>query len=354
MLFRRFVVLVGGLLIIFVSGRQLANVPVDPSSTEAVSVTIPPGLGARGIARALKQAGVLRSTTGFVAQVVLTGARGKLKAGTYVFSPRESGSSMLGRIVRGDTFPTDSTVTIPEGFTLKQIAARLAAQGVTDEVAFLKDAVAAKFATEFPVLKDASPDASLEGYLFPDTYRFARGTVPDEIIRRMLRRFEEQWNTARTTCVERNKREAAGISAPPSAYCFLPATARVHDLVTMASIIEREVRSAEDRRLVSGVLWKRFEAGVGLDADATVRYTLENWEKPLTVDDLRVDSPYNTRRYRGLPPGPIGNPGLDSLVAALDPTPSAYLYYLSASEDGRTIFSRTLDQHNAAKAKYLH
>lgn len=327
-------ILVGGLLIMLLGGRQLANVPVNRSSTEVVSVTIPPGLGGRGIARVLKQAGVLRSTSGFVAQVMLTGARGKLKAGTYVFSPRESGGSMLGRIVRGDTLPRDASVTIPEGFTLKQIAARLAAQGVTDEGAFLKDAVAAKFATEFPVLKDASLDASLEGYLFPDTYRFAHGTVPDEIIRRMLRRFTEQWERANE-----------GVESRPA-----PNT---HAVVTIASIIEREVRSAEDRRLVSGILWKRFGAGVGLDADATIRYALGNWEKPLTVNDLRVDSPYNTRRYRGLPPGPIGNPGIDSLVAALDPTSSAYLYYLSASEDGRTIFSRTLDEHNAAKATHL-
>lgn len=335
MLSRRLVVLVGGLLIVLLGGRQLANVPVNRSSTEVVSVTIPPGLGGRGIARALKQAGILRSTSGFVVQVVLTGARGKLKAGTYVFSPRESGSSMLGRIIRGDTLPTDASVTIPEGFTLKQIAARIAAQGVTDEAAFLAHAVVSKFSAEFPILRDAPASASLEGYLFPDTYRFARGTVPDEIIRRMLRRFTEQWERANE-----------GVGSRP--------TSNTHAVVTMASIIEREVRSAEDRRLVSGVLWKRLDAGAGLDADATIRYALGNWEKPLTVNDLRVDSPYNTRRYRGLPQGPIGNPGIDSLVAALDPTSSAYLYYLSASDDGRTIFSRTLDEHNAAKAKYLH
>lgn len=280
----------------------------------------------------LKQAGVLRSTTGFVVRVVLTNTRGQLKAGTYAFSPRESGRSLLDRLLRGDTLPMDASVTIPEGFTLKQIAARLAAQGVTNEAAFLADAVSAKFVKEFPVLRDAPPGASLEGYLFPDTYRFARGAVPDEVIRRLLRRMTEQW-----------ERVIEGGEHPRP---------KIHDIVTMASIVEREVKTPEDRRLVAGVLWTRAAAGVGLDADATVRYALGNWDQPLTVQDLRVDSPYNTRRYRGLPPGPIGSPGLESLGAALAPTASHFFYYLSAPT-GETIYSATLDEHNFAKAKYL-
>lgn len=350
---RRLFALVGALLALFAAGRHFANVPVDPKATETVSVEIPPGLSARAIAGRLKDAGVLRSPTGFVAQVLLRGARGQLKAGTYQVSPRESGDAILRRLVRGDTLPSDLAITFPEGFTLAQVAARVAARGRVSAEQFLAAAQVDRFQGEFAVLQSVPAGATLEGYLFPDTYRVRPGESPDDLIRRMLRRFEEQWSTARKTCVERNRREATGISAPPSAYCFLPATSRVHALVSMASIIEREVRSTEDRRLVSGILWKRFEAGVGLDADATIRYALGNWEKPLTVDDLRVNSPYNTRRYRGLPPGPIGNPGLDSLVAALDPTSSEHLYYLSASEDGRTIFSRTLEEHNAAKAQHL-
>lgn len=295
---------------------------------------IPPGLGARAIAGKLREAGVLRSPLGFSVATVLRGDRHRLQAGTYMFSPRESGSQILDRLVRGDTLPAGVSVTFPEGFTLAQVAARLAANGLGDEQAIREAAAADRFRGEFSFLASAPRGASLEGYLFPDTYRFQPGTSTGDVIRQLLRRFEEQWAVAR--------REVPQGPSP-----------NTRARVTMASIIEREVKTPEDRRLVAGILWKRFDAGIGLDADATIRYALNDWERPLTVADLRVDSPYNTRRYRGLPPGPIGNPGLDSLKAALAPSPSEYLYYLSASSDGRTIFSRTLDEHNKAKAEFL-
>lgn len=120
----------------------------------------------------------------------------------------------------------------------------------------------------------------------------------------------------------------------------------------MASIIEREVISNEDMALVSGVLWQRFDDDVGLAADATVRYALDKWDAPLTAADLQSDSPYNTRRFKGLPPGPISNPGLRALIASVRPEASDFYYYLS-SPSGETIFSRTLDEHNTNKAKHL-
>lgn len=301
---------------------------------------IPEGSGARAIARILNDAGVLRSPTGFVVAVVVRGARGSLKAGTYEVSARESGPILIRRLVAGDTLPADLAVTFPEGFTLAQIAERLAARGVVAKDAFLDAATGDRFRGEFTFLKDAPSGTSLEGYLFPDTYRLARGTSPEDIIRRMLRRFAEQY-------------EVAEKSVEGTQFSILHSPFSIHAVVTMASIIEREVRTPEDRRLVAGILWKRVAARIGLDADATIRYALNKWDGRLTVDDLRVDSPYNTRRYRGLPPGPIGNPGLESLKAALAPTESDYLYYLSAADDKRTIFSRTLDEHNAAKAQHL-
>lgn len=328
--------LIAGLLLIL-GGRHFFNAPVNPKNAQSVSVDIPAGLGARAIAQKLSDAGVLRSPTGFVLLVVLRGARDTLRAGTYEFSPKESGQEIIGRLVRGDTLPADASVTFPEGFTLQQIAARISARGLAPEDEFLKAAKVGRFRGEFAFLKDAPETASLEGYLFPDTYRFHRGQSPDEIVKKLLRRFDEQYRQA----------------SQDSALTTHNSQLTTHDIVTMASIIEREVQSPEDRRRVSGILWKRFEAGIGLEADATVRYALGDWDKPLTVDDLRTDSPYNTRRYRGLPPGPIGNPGLDSLKAAFSPTPSEYLYYLSAAEDRRTIFSRTLEEHNKAKAEHL-
>lgn len=345
---RRLLVL--GLLAAFLVAGYLhfGNTPVNPRSAESASVEIPPGLAARAIAGKLREAGVLRSPLGFSVATVLRGDRHRLQAGTYTFSPRESGSQILGRLVRGDTLPAGSPVTFPEGFTLAQITARLAANGLGDEPAVRETAAADRFRNEFPFLASAPAGASLEGYLFPDTYRFQRGTSADDILRKMLRRFGEQWERARNE----------GLGSRGSVVGTTYADTRTQDpdthaIVTLASIVEREVRTPEDRRLVAGILWKRFDAGIGLAADATIRYALGNWENPLTVQDLRVDSPYNTRRYRGLPPGPIGNPGLDSIRAALAPQESEYLYYLSASADGRTIFSRTLDEHHKAKAEFL-
>lgn len=342
-------------IITFFLGRHLFNAPVNSRNADPVTVDIPSGTGVQEAGRILKKAGVVRSPLGFALQAVLHGDRRKIQAGTYAVTRQESGSAILVRLARGDTTPQDENITIPEGFTLQQIADRLDARGVTRKQAFLDAARAERFQTEFTFLASAPVGAMLEGYLFPDTYRFRPDTKPEEVIRRMLSRFGAQWEEA--------TRESGG--APLRNFEEIPKgtpgvgsresdpTSSAHQVVTMASIVEREVKTPEDRRLVSGVLWKRFNTGIGLDADATIRYALSNWERPLTAQDLAVDSPYNTRRYRGLPPGPIGNPGLDSLQAALAPQESEYFYYLSASADGRTIFSETLDEHNRAKAEYL-
>lgn len=346
---RAFVLLfAAGLLLI--AARHAGNAPVNPRRADPVMVEIPAGLGARAIGVRLREAGVIRSPLGFTVAVFLRGAREELKAGTYAFRPSESGRVIIRRLVRGEAEPADVSVTFPEGFTLAQIAERLAARGLVESaVTFQSAAKVDRFRRDFSFLESVPADATLEGYLFPDTYRFQRGATADEIIRRLLRRFGERWGTARAeTCPI----PSPGGPAAPSAQCALVAARSVHELVTMASIIEREVRSREDRRLVSGILWRRFTQGVGLEADATVRYILGNWERPLTAEDLRLDSPYNTRRYRGLPPGPIGNAGLDGLTAALSPLNSEYFFYLSAS-DGRTIFSSTLEEHNRAKVQYL-
>lgn len=319
-------------------GRQFGNAPVNPKAGGTVRVDIPPGSSARAVAEELAKAGVLRSPTGFVAMTVLRGARDKLQAGTYEFSPRDSGAAILRRLIAGDTSPKDIGVTFPEGFTLKQVAERLDAQGIVKKDAFLAAASADRFRGEFPFLQSAPAEVSLEGYLFPDTYRFYKDSDPRAVVQRMLQRFREQLDVA--------QRETG---ASPGGQHPAPS---VHALVTMASIVEREVRSEDDRRLVAGVLWDRFRAGIGLEADATIHYVTGDWERPLAVKDLALDSPYNTRKYRGLPPGPIGNPGRVSLKAALKPEPSNFGYYLSAP-DGRTIFSKTLDEHNRAKAEHL-
>lgn len=308
------------------------NAPVDRKNQESIGVDVDSGTGVKKIASILHEKGLIRSEWGFVVRTYMLGAKDKLKAGQYNFSKKESGVEIVKRMIAGDILPRDNKVTIPEGLTLKEIAQRFEQAEIVSASDFMASAKAEKFRAKYDFLADV-PDSSLEGYLFPDTYKFFKNTPVDEVIDRMLQRFDEQFKIA--------------AQATPGLK-----THKLHEIVTMASIIEREVKTPEDRRIVSGILWSRIEHGVAIAADATTRYALNNWGKPLTVNDLKNDSPYNTRNHAGLPPGPIGNPGLDTLKAAMDPKETDYFYYLSAS-DGKTIFSKTLDEHNANVQKYL-
>ena len=312
--------------------RHFTNAPVNKKTTEQIEITIPAGTGTKKIAALMHENKLIRSEWGFLMQEYLLGARGKLKAGIYLFSQSESGAKIIARLKAGDILPQDNKITIPEGLTLKEIAQRLEQAGIVSANDFNFDAKVEKYRSKFEFLADV-PNGSLEGYLFPDTYKFFKNTPPDEVITRMLERFDEQFKVA--------AKETPGLGIH-----------KLHEIVTMASIIEREVKTPEDRRIVSGILWSRIEHGVAMAADATIRYALNNWDKPLTVKDLKTNSPYNSRTNAGLTPGPIGNPGLDTLKAAMDSKETDYFYYLSAS-DGKTIFSKTLEEHNTNVQKYL-
>jgi len=261
-------------------------------------------------------------------------ANNHIKTGTYALSAGEHVRDLIMRLVAGDTNSSVLTVTFPEGFTLYQVGERITAQGIGTADDFKTAAVPENFIDQFAWLSQVPSARNLEGYLFPDTYQFYTDDTPADVIRRMLANFDAKINTA----------------------LFSDAVKTDHPLdqvIIMASIIEREVISDEDMALVSGVLWKRLNDGIGLDVDATVRYALQKWDEPLTYQDLQTESPYNTRKWRGLPPGPISNPGLRAIQAATHPQKSEYYYYLSAPS-GKTIFSRTLEEHNINKAKYLN
>lgn len=253
-----------------------------------------------------------------------------IQAGSYQLSQGEPVGEVVRRLLAGDTQHDELTLTFPEGFTLDQIAERVAARGIGTVALFKAAAVPGQFVNQFPFLSSIPAGRDLEGYLFPDTYRVFIDDEPADVIRRMLATFEQKALPGLTSLENRS----------------------TDDLVIMASIVEREVQTDDDMALVAGVLWQRNDDGVGLDADATVRYALDKPTGPLTVADLADDSPYNTRKFRGLPPGPISNPGLRALQAAANPEPSDYYYYLNAPS-GETIFSKTNDEHNVNKAKYL-
>lgn len=260
-------------------------------------------------------------------------AAGKLQAGTYHLEVGETVAAVVDRFINGETTTDELTITYPEGFTLKQIAARTAARGLSTEKEFTAAAKAGAFASTFSFLHDLDSNRSLEGYLFPDTYKVFADDTPTDVIKRMLANFDK-----RVTPEIRAEIQKSGRS--------------LDDIIIMASIIEREVIAEDDMAKIADILWKRNDEGAGLYADATVRYALDKWDGALTVQDLAIDSPYNTRKYRGLPPGAIGNPGLKAILAALRPESTDFYYYLSAP-DGTTIFAKTNDEHNRNKAKYL-
>ena len=255
-----------------------------------------------------------------------------LKAGRYLLN---SGMSPLeiGRLMaEGGVWRDEVAVTIPEGFNLREIDERIKAVGFLAGGGRMPASLTVgDFKKDYDFLADAPDNASLEGYFFPDTYHFEKNTSLENAVRKMLDNFDKKLSA--------DLREEARKQSKT-----------IFEIVTMASIIEKEVITTDDMKLVSGVLWKRLEIGMPLQADATVAYVTGHGE--LTRDDLKTDTPYNTYTRQGLPKGPISNPGLRAIQAAIYPTLSDYLYYLSKPTK-ETVFSRTLDEHNRAKEKYL-
>jgi len=296
-------------------------------NTGKTIIRVAPGASLNDIAALLKTHGCLRSVLAFRLHAVVTGQASKLKSGTYEASPTMSTPQLIAMLAAGRQATV--TVTIPEGFTLAQIAQRLADAGLADEEPF-QAAATAQAVADILQVKLPEEVCSAEGYLFPETYRFTLGTAPEALVRRMLAEFEKRFITQ--------------LWEP------LPAEQRwgsVHQIVTLASLVEGEAKLDSERALIAGVLKNRLERGMRLECDATVQYALGKHHQRLTYTDLQIDSPYNTYRYTGLPPGPISNPGLDCLRAALKPAQTEYLFYV-ARGDGSHIFSRTYHEHLAA------
>lgn len=259
-------------------------------------------------------------------------AAAKIQAGTYHIEKGEKVSDVVERFARGDVQTKEFSVTFPEGFTLSQVAARYADRTGKSTQSFLDEAKAEKYAEKFSFLKELPKGRNLEGYLFPDTYRITPEDTPGDVITRMLGNFDKKVSEE-----IRDEAKAAGRT--------------LDEIVNMASILEKEVQSGKDMAIVSGILWKRIDSKDGLYVDATLEYVVEK-NGNLTAADLALDTPYNTRKYRGLPPTPINNPGLTAILAAIHPEQSDYYYYLTA-KDGTTIFAKTNDEHNRNKVKYL-
>jgi len=294
--------------------------PEQPS--EAKFVMLKPGWSTKHIATELQANGVIHSWRAFLLYHYV--ARPKtLKAGEYKFDSAESALQVHARLMRGDVYV--HSVTIPEGFNMFDIASAIDAAGLGSKQEFLDQAQ-----KQTALIRDLDPEAkSLEGYLFPDTYGFTRTQTTEDIVAAMVKRF-------------RQEAKQIGLSSD------------VHRTVTLASIVEKETAAPDERPLVAGVYLNRLQKNMALDADPSVIYAAQlagRYQGTIHQSDLQYDSAYNTYKNAGLPPGPIANPGKASLQAAMNPTKSDFLYFVSDA-NGHHRFARTLDEHSHNVALY--
>lgn len=292
---------------------------------ERTVVEIPEGATVRGIASILERAGIVAEPDEFVLAARLLGFTDKLQAGSYEFGPRFSELEVLTALRHGEV--AGRRVTIPEGYRASQIALLLESEVGMDATEFLRLVHDPDFIGKMGV---SAP--SLEGYLHPDTYRLRLDATPAGVIETMVyetKRFFDKRMVARA--------ESLGMT--------------VHEVLTLASIIEAEAMFDSERSRISAVYHNRLNHGWRLEADPTVRYAIGNYERKLYYGDLEIDSPYNTYRHAGLPPGPICNPGRASVMAALYPLPGCDEFFFVANGDGTHTFSRTFAEHVRARRR---
>jgi UPF0755 protein len=298
--------------------------PFGPSTETFVDIT--PGSSTLQIARQLQSAGVIRNQFAF--DLWRRVRKGKLKAGEYRFEHPIPLTEVYDRIARGDVYTV--AVTVPEGATIFDVATRLQQAGIETREEFLDQQLQLT-----NLISDLDPHArTLEGYLFPDTYRFARKTTPAQVAAAMVRQF-------------RTKAAEIGLKQ------------NVHNVVTLASLVERETALDSEKPLVASVFENRLAKGMPLMTDPAVIYGLEvrnDWRGVIHASDLKLDTPYNTYLHAGLPPGPVANPGLPSLRAAMDPAHTNYLYFVAAGANpqGQSLFASSLEEHTRNVSGYRH
>jgi UPF0755 protein len=323
---RRIPLLVAGICVLLLLYALLVLTLPPNFRGERKQVVIPRGAPFKGVVRVLDEAGLLRSPTGFYLMARLMGVTERVQAGEYELSTTMLPTVILHKLVTGDVMKY--RITVPEGYTVRQIALHLQELGIIeDQEQFLALAFSAEFAAGLGI-----EAKGVEGYLFPDTYLLPKGVSPIEIIKTMVGKFKQVYGP---DC----SRRAVELGMTD------------REIVTLASIIEKETGVAEERPLISAVFHNRLKRGIPLCSDPTVIYGIPDFDGNLRKRDLERRTPYNTYLKKGLPPGPIANPGRSSLLAALYPAPVQYLYFVSRN-DGSHYFSNTLREHNEAVRQY--
>lgn len=312
------------------------------SSEQEVRVSIQQGAGSLQIARELETKGLIKNSSIFTYYLKVKKQGSRLQAGEYTMKPGMSFDEMIDKLNKGDTVKEEVIrLTIPEGYTIDQIAAKLGEQTPWKKEDFLQLADAPsglKGETIAGIPDNKSIKHRLEGYLFPETYEFKKGSTEQEFIERTLQQLDKKLATLPPDWMDKLKERGLN----------------VHQMLTIASLIEREVVVNEERALVSGVIQNRLKKNMPLQIDATVQYLFDKSKERLLEKDLQIQSPYNTYLNTGLPPGPIASPSLASMKAAIYPEETKYLFYVTKKDGTKGhLFAETFDEHkkNIAESK---
>lgn len=332
---RRRLFIVGFLLIISTLVWYRSALRPLSSDTSRIGVKIEKGMTVKDIAHVLEERGVIRSSFAFRLFTRFGSKQSSLQAGQFFLTPAMSVAEVVDALHRG--MAEEFAVTIPEGYTVSDIDALLVRRGLIapgDLVACARTCDFSNFDFLPPAQGLADRGGRLEGYLYPETYFvLAANFEPQAFLSRMLTTFRARVIDRYSDTLARSPRT-------------------LHQIVTMASLVEEESRHDEERAFVAGILWKRLDNKVLLGVDAAVRYIINKPTEAITKTDLQVDSPYNVRRFHGLPPGPIASPGASSIEATLKPQESRFWYYLHDAQ-GRIHYAETNDEHNLNRAKHL-
>ncbi|MCF8720421.1 endolytic transglycosylase MltG [Nitrospina gracilis] len=299
--------------------------PLTPSSPSRI-VEVERGMTLKQVSRHLSDKRLIANPTGFVLFAYLQGKQNQIRAGEYELSGRMPPKQILETITSGQSVL--HALTVPEGYRILEIAGLVEQAGLGSRERFVEE-------TRNPELirTVGAPAEDLEGYLFPETYKFPKNAGEKRIVETMVQTFQEKVNPAKAM----RQAEAMNLT--------------FHEIITLASIIEKETGAPSERELISSVFHNRLKRNMRLQTDPTVIYALADFDGNIRKKDLSVESPYNTYLYPGLPPGPIASPGLESIKAALNPAETKYLYFVSR-QDGTHKFSTNLDDHNRAVVKY--
>ncbi len=304
-----------------------------------VSFTISQGESVQDIANNLLVNGLIDSVLFFKIYIWQTDSSSQLQAGVYELDKSISISKIVNKFIKGKTVSDEQEIKILEGWTIKDINDYLMKNNIINDNIFQKKASQAvnnwefSFA-KFSFLQQIPRGFDLEGYLFPDTYRIFKQASAEDVIKKMLDNFNKKITPVLYAEIEKQHKT-------------------IPEIITMASIIEKEVRDKNDMAIVAGILYKRLSLGMRLEVDSTVNYATGASRASVTWQDLQIDSPFNTYQHSGLPPGPICNPGIEAIKAAIYPQTSDYLFYLNRQDTGETIFSKTFSEHIRNKNKYL-